>query len=347
MEKMRVKERKEEKTEIPINTRVIGMPGGAVILYLEDYVHTFVKKLLEQDVTQTWTVDLYGAIIENAQSENLLIQGAVETGTCNMPISGERYFPKSHFIGSAQITQNFNGEMSILLQLKHGSKIKIESFYIYYDQNEEMQNYLIEWNLQHRDLPLRREKDETVRYGRVLQAQNREEVKVNILWNIMNVLCLGFVVCVMVYAVNTINSYKKMEEMKTTLSYIAATMSNQQILNNREEIENQTLSAECDSKQMEEIDKEEVNTEEAQTQEIQLEENQSQENVFRAENTVNTNEQKDNIEPKTYYIVQKGDTLRSISFKIYGNYDYVEKICMQNGLNNPNSILCGQKLLLP
>lgn len=31
---------------IPVNTRTIGTPEGIYILYLEDYVHTFLKKIL-------------------------------------------------------------------------------------------------------------------------------------------------------------------------------------------------------------------------------------------------------------------------------------------------------------
>ena len=31
---------------IPVNTRTIGAPEGIYILYLEDYVHTFIRKVL-------------------------------------------------------------------------------------------------------------------------------------------------------------------------------------------------------------------------------------------------------------------------------------------------------------
>ena len=31
-------------SQIPVNTRTIGTPEGIYILYLEDYVHTFIKK---------------------------------------------------------------------------------------------------------------------------------------------------------------------------------------------------------------------------------------------------------------------------------------------------------------
>ena len=48
-----------------------------------------------------------------------------------------------------------------------------------------------------------------------------------------------------------------------------------------------------------------------------------------------------------YYVVQQGDTLRSICINVYGNLDNVDEICEQNGITNPDSILYGQTLLLP
>ena len=48
-----------------------------------------------------------------------------------------------------------------------------------------------------------------------------------------------------------------------------------------------------------------------------------------------------------YYVVQRGDTLRSICMSVYGNYDRVAEVCAQNGIINPDSILYGQTLLLP
>ena len=47
-----------------------------------------------------------------------------------------------------------------------------------------------------------------------------------------------------------------------------------------------------------------------------------------------------------YYIVQPGDTLRSISYQIYGDYSMVDMICEWNHIENADSILYGQKLLL-
>nr|WP_230973740.1 LysM peptidoglycan-binding domain-containing protein [Anaerostipes faecalis] len=47
------------------------------------------------------------------------------------------------------------------------------------------------------------------------------------------------------------------------------------------------------------------------------------------------------------YIVRKGDTLVSISKRIYGTQTMVKKIKEANGLSNENQIYPGQKLLVP
>lgn len=36
----------DRTASIPVNTRTIGAPEGIYILYLEDYVHTFIKKIV-------------------------------------------------------------------------------------------------------------------------------------------------------------------------------------------------------------------------------------------------------------------------------------------------------------
>ena len=48
-----------------------------------------------------------------------------------------------------------------------------------------------------------------------------------------------------------------------------------------------------------------------------------------------------------YYVVRKGDTLRTICFDVYGDYSRVYEVCKWNNIENPDSILYGQKLLLP
>lgn len=47
------------------------------------------------------------------------------------------------------------------------------------------------------------------------------------------------------------------------------------------------------------------------------------------------------------YVIQKGDTLNRISLRYYGTKGYVNKICELNGIENPDRIKMGEKILLP
>lgn len=48
-----------------------------------------------------------------------------------------------------------------------------------------------------------------------------------------------------------------------------------------------------------------------------------------------------------YYRIEKGDTLYTISVKIYGDSSKVDEICELNQITNPDHIEYGQKILLP
>lgn len=48
-----------------------------------------------------------------------------------------------------------------------------------------------------------------------------------------------------------------------------------------------------------------------------------------------------------YYIVQQGDSLRQICYKIYETYSMIDKLCEANGIDNQDFIYVGQKIVLP
>lgn len=74
------------------------------------------------------------------------------------------------------------------------------------------------------------------------------------------------------------------------------------------------------------------------------------------EETVAGNEESEKEDPSEealsrnitrYYEVERGDTLYTISQKIYGNASRVEQICEINKISNPDRIREGQKIILP
>lgn len=66
-----------------------------------------------------------------------------------------------------------------------------------------------------------------------------------------------------------------------------------------------------------------------------------------AEETQDSSEEALSRNITRYYEVEKGDTLYTISQKIYGDTSRVEKICEVNQISDPDKIRSGQKIILP
>ena len=370
-----------ERKEIPVNARAVGTPTGMNVLYLEDYVHTFIKKLIKSDEEENGCeVFLYGYEFDEDGRHFLIVSGAYEhNNRRDIPEKiGTQYFPQGNFLGTADIHSDGVSEMNMEIIKEGVRSIVLKNFYIYYDQNEEMQNYLIEWNLEHREYRNKSEFDGAVKYGRIAQAQNKEEVRVSFMWNVMSVLSLGFVVCVMVYGILCMNNYQKMKDMEDKLAYIMTNMSE-----NGNFVEASSLFSTSSEEEKAEVFQTEIvetMTEETSgdnsSDESKSIESSSTEIAEAIESTLATEaalvEQQTEEVPEIvqsmtevsgqpvqsietvettsvpqYYVVQQGDTLRSICIRVYGNSDRVEEVCIQNGITDPNSILCGQTLLLP
>ncbi|MBQ6787953.1 MAG: LysM peptidoglycan-binding domain-containing protein [Lachnospiraceae bacterium] len=365
-----------DRKEIPVNARAVGNPMGMNVLYLEDYVHTFIKKLIKNDEDENGCeVFLYGYEFDEEGKHFLVVSGAYQhESRYDRPEKvGAQFFPMSQYLGAATIHSDGVSEMNMEVIREGTRSIVFKNFYIYYDQNEEMQNYLIEWNLEHRDYCGRIEREDSVRYGRIAQAYNKEEVRVSFLWNAMNVLSIGFVVCIVVYGIVSMNNYHKMKNMEDKLSYIVTTMTENQdfvevsaLLSEQSPVDTQEEMEVFQTEIIEEITSEEYemtaenSTEKATVaiEETAIEEFSTElvqepltiENMIEPDMTAVSDDAA--ILAKTaaipqYYVVQQGDTLRSICISVYGNLDSVEEVCSQNGITNPDSILCGQTLLLP
>lgn len=406
---------------IPVNTRTIGAPEGIYILYLEDYVHTFIKKILSvEDEKPHPDIALYGRSVEESGRFRIVVSGAaaLEGGVDRIQQLNNTYFPSCAYIGNAKAEYNKDMQLRMELTLR-STKVILDDFYIYYDQNEEMQNYLVEWNTT-RDYdknkvvlspteqePLSRGPvKDAAHLSRITQAYNREEAKIGFMWNIMNVLCLGFVVCIMAYGIISMNNYNKMQSMQKNIDYCLAfvventslKMTEQKAVPTMQQVtaqtnpqsENQPLDVpatgtESDqlsdtqpagTEQPQEAPKPENPSQDVQSQGAAQPENQPQEmqsqGTVQSERTEQPQDMASAVQSDTpqeiqavqsgaaqevqpaqtvttpqYYVVRKGDTLRTICYEIYGDYSHVEEICQWNQIENPDNILYGQKLLLP
>lgn len=434
---------------IPVNIRTIGAPEGIYILYLEDYVHTFIKKILSGDQqnvllrdkqkgkedqeyqverTSQQEIALYGRSIEENGRYRLVISGAAvsDGGTNQIQQLNNTYFPSCSYIGNAYVSLNKDSRLRLELTLR-STRVILDDFYIYYDQNEEMQNYLVEWNTTREnekgkvvlspaehDTHVRSSVNDAAQLSRITQAYNREEAKVSFMWNIMNVLCLGFVVCVMAYGIISMNNYNKMQNMQANIDYCMAFIEentsfllgaakpdsesdkSQPVSAMQQNVQGENQATQRNDGQEKLSDTEaakdgaSVAAEAVQTaQELQTVQGQGQTEappeiaqafsqdlvvpgeVQTAQPDASQTVQGETAQPDAsqsvqgefpqpdasqtaeqaqtpqYYVVRRGDTLRTISYDIYGDYSRVDDICRWNNIDDPNNILYGQKLLLP
>ena len=445
---------------IPVNTRTIGAPEGIYILYLEDYVHTFIKKILsdnQQDVlsrdnqrkeasseyqqeylienTPQQEIALYGRSIEENGRYRIVISGAAvsDGGSEKIQQLNTTYFPSCSYLGNAKVSLNKDSRLRLELTLR-STRVILDDFYIYYDQNEEMQNYLVEWNTTRendtgsvilspteQDTRARNSVGDAAQLSRITQAYNREEAKVSFMWNVMNVLCLGFVVCVMAYGIISMNNYSKMQNMQDNIDYCMAFIEeNTSFLQHasgtdadqslpvsvmQQDVqaesgtakqyapqekapfaetapqEPHTAAAEPSDSELEppaqepfdqEPSDQEASEQEPSEQEPSTAQDPAQPSGETPEATqalaqppavadepqppaqeeaAETEPPAQPVQDQTpvpqYYVVRRGDTLRTICYDIYGDYSRVDEICRWNNIDDPNNILYGQKLLLP
>lgn len=387
------------KKQIPVNTRTIGTPEGIYILYIEDYVHTFIKKLLSEKNADNRTlktddtcqieksmqpdIALYGVCIEENGRYRLVISGAaaLDSTAGKAQHFNDAYFPTCAYIGSAYISRNKDNHLRLELTFNN-TQVILDDFYIYYDQNEEMQNYLIEWNLnkdkgrnaenadrmqsgplEEHGARARNNAADAAKLGRIAQAYNREEAKVSFMWNVMNFLCFGFVVCVMAYGIISINNYNKMQNMQESIDYCMAFVTENMSFSSTntdtaQAVATMQQSTQSQSEAQQPETQSATEPEIVRATEVASEETVTEETVSEATGDLTAGADAENVAQfdgqqaqadatPQYYVVRKGDTLRTICFAFYGDYSHVDEICKWNNIEDPDNILYGQKLLLP
>ena len=143
--------------KIPKNVMQIGTGSPNVKLYMEDYVHTFLERCQGKE-----TCLAFGQQEEKDGIRYYLIYG-VEKETDfrrgNFP-----YFQKLERIGKIE-----KKEASVRFWTVRGEEIQIGGYFIFYEQNEEMQAYMIAEREQNRPAAVEEE--------RVMEAINARREK--------------------------------------------------------------------------------------------------------------------------------------------------------------------------
>lgn len=355
---------------LPKNVRQVGNVSDEPKIYLEDYVDTYLDQL-KCGTTAGWTCAfLTGSIQESEEEACVYITGAIQLKklqgeNIETVITGEeyqniqeqckRFFPEDKIIGwfiyqkdyplDANETirklheRFFPKKYSILVlaseadgeedyyAFKYQELMKIGGHYIFYEKNPAMQNYMIYTRKRNGVTPSEVVEDKAAENFRSTMREklgNRNGKKQA---GISYSVSMLMVVLVLAIGISTMNNYEKMKAVQSSV---------ESLMNSAESEEKGETVAEMQV----EI------PEEQQQQPQEQQEEQSQESQEESAETVPTTIQEE-LEPEAYYVVQRGDTLDRISWKIYGTTTEVDAICKMNGLTDGNLIYIGQRLLLP
>ena len=210
----------------------------------------------------------------------------------------------------------------IYFAYKYHELMQMGGYYIFYEKNPDMQNYMINTRRQIGVTPSEVVEDRAAKDFRsaVKEKLEAQEQKNNS--HLVYLTSVLLVVVVLAIGISTMNNYDKMNSVQSSIETLSKSVQGED-------------SSEENSQPAEDT---------AEDVSADPQESQPAEDSNAAEEPAQTEEGDDGEE---YYTVQRGDTLDRISIKLYGTTDEADAICKMNGLTDGNLIFIGQKLLLP
>lgn len=267
---------------------------------------------------------------------------------------------------------------------KDGRLARKEGYFIYYEKNPQMQEYMISRReeLYGEKAPKEEVADQAAKNYRAMMMEKKKKTYKRSTGILSYLSSMFMVVILCSVSVILLKNIRRMDDMEQTISVMSmAIESTEQEKENKENqvaVEtikgnvlpvDETVQAEDTS-----LSQEKMQEENRQDTAVQKEEELPEESSVAAGDTPaatdeqqeNKGEEKQETEPESvpnavptaaetaenyrkqgYYIVQAGDSLRQISYSIYQSYAMIDKLCEVNKIENQDAIFVGQKIILP
>lgn len=349
----------------PKNVKQIGNISDTPKVYVEDYVDTFLNQLTDTEGELVTGAFLTGERVTLEEKECVFVTGAVKMRELDREkkepeitkdyleiakLESREYFDGKEIVGwyfatpdrpvtltnqMTKIHEELFPEKNSLFLLKDGGEemqvyaykfhdlMKMGGYCIFYEKNPDMQNYMINERRQIGVTPSEVVEDRAAKdfrntiKGRIELKEQRRESRYVYLTSVL------LVVVVLAIGISTMNNYDKINSVQTSIETLSEVMQ-------KDEADTEKVIPEEEAAVTEE-DVEVSGQAVSGTEDMEPQTSTIQEELGDAE----------------YYIVQRGDTLDTISEKIYGTTLEADAICKMNGLEDGNLIFIGQKLLLP
>lgn len=326
--------------------------------------------LFEDDLVLTnevWT-EIYDTIKQYFTSVEIVGWSIIKAG---LPLSIDERIRKAH-------SDNFAGQNKILLLydslereevffvFEENMLRKQEGYYIFYEKNTEMQNYIISTKQDGT-----RDKSQTpsmfTANQRNTTTKKHDRKDISTLPSVSNkrpalMYGIGAVAAVVVLVVSAamLNSYDKMKGMEEAIGVLSENVEQGKQTSNENEVSLPVETAQgklatINNEVVEEpvVEKEVTSSPQAETNDSTSDSSPSTESTKQAEveKEEETNKTEKAVESSTksdtYYTVKEGDTLISIAVKLYNSKSYVKQIKELNNIEDTDKIKVGQKLLIP
>ena len=371
------------KTEqqLPKNIRQIGSPAGHTKVYIEDYVITFLNSLSMDKNTYVRGAILFGEKKQIGNDLVIFIRGAIEGQNLELDLDEtvfddevwreiyqqkERLFSGLDVIGWALLRmgfsvrlndkikkthfENFPGEGKVLYMMDdlegedafyvfRGEDLSRQNgYYIYYEKNPMMQNYLVERRQDIKEVQTYEKMMESRRDEKLIR-QFREKISKKTKSNqrkgrIRNISTAAAVTIMMIMG-GTMYYYAGQDQsinFKEVVNGAVHTMGKG--VSDQISTKSSTTSVKI-TKRLDTATQTSIHKKEQKTTQPTIKQKQKTQKVSSGQY-------------KSYtYTVKSGETLVSISRKVYGTQKLVQRIKKANALSDENQIYPGQKLIIP
>lgn len=375
------------KTEqqLPKNIRQIGSPAGHTKVYIEDYVITFLNSLSMDKNTYVRGAILFGEKKQIGNDLVIFIRGAIEGQNLELDLDEtvfddevwreiyqqkERLFSGLDVIGWALLRmgfsvrlndkikkthfENFPGEGKVLYMMDdlegedafyvfRGEDLSRQNgYYIYYEKNPMMQNYLVERRQDIKEVQTYEKMMESRRDEKLIR-QFREKISKKTKSNqrkgrIRNISTAAAVTIMMImggtmyYYAGQDQSINFKEVVNGAVHTMGKGVSDQ--ISTKSATKSATTSVKI-TKTLDSATQTSIHKKEQKTTQPTIKQKQKTQKVSSGQY-------------KSYtYTVKSGETLVSISRKVYGTQKLVQRIKKANALSDENQIYPGQKLIIP
>lgn len=359
--------------QFPKNVRQIGNVSDEPKIYVEDYVDTYLSQLREKAAESAIGAVLVGESLSLEGQDVVYISGAIQMKEIEVKgtdiVIGEETWKqleedkKEYFNGKETVgwclletghpmglnsgvkkihEKTFNTANSIFIwkdalevdeiyyAYKYHELMQMGGHYIYYEKNPSMQNYMISTRKKIGVTPSEVVEDRAAKDFRSAVREKMEYKEQKSSSKFAYATSVLLVVVVLAMGISTVNNFDKMEAVQTSLESLSQSVT-------KSESKTGTINE----------NDEENSGEKAVEADAALPDEDTKDTEVSGGTVPETSTIQEQLGDEDFYVVQKGDTLDSISLKLYGNTSHVEALCKMNGLSDGNLIFIGQKLLLP